>query len=77
MNKMKNVPEDLITGKDLDYLSDMFEWNYNAYKKACSEAQNITDEKIIELFNEASDLFEGNLNTVLAIISNPGGEIDE
>ena len=32
MNKMKNVPNDTITGKDLDYLSDVFLWNYNAWK---------------------------------------------
>ena len=34
MNELKEVPFDTITGKDLDYLSDMFQWNYCAYKKA-------------------------------------------
>ena len=27
------VPSDILTGKDLDYLSDMFQWNYGAYKQ--------------------------------------------
>ena len=27
------VPNNILTGKDLDYLSDMFEWNYGVYKK--------------------------------------------
>ena len=27
------VPNDILTGKDLDYLSDIFEWNYIALKK--------------------------------------------
>ncbi len=77
MEKMKNVPEDLITGKDLDYLSDMFQWNYLAYKKACDEVECVTDKKIIEVYDEASTLFDDNLNLVLSIINNPGGEIDE
>lgn len=77
MNKMKNVPEDLITGKDLDYLSDMFQWNYIAYKKTCTDIENVTDDKIVELFNEAIDIFENGLNTVLSVVANPGGEIDE
>ena len=29
--KYQEVPY-IITGKDLDYLSDMFSWNYGAYK---------------------------------------------
>lgn len=77
MEKMMNVPDDLITGKDLDYLSDMFEWNYVAYKKVCNEAECLNDKKISEVFNEASVLFDGNLNLVLNIVNNPGGEIDE
>ena len=27
------VPTNILTGKDMDYLSDMFEWNYEALKK--------------------------------------------
>lgn len=77
MEKMMNVPDDLITGKDLDYLSDMFEWNYVAYKKVCNESEYLNDKKISEVFDEASTLFDGNLNLILNIINNPGGEIDE
>ena len=29
--KYENVPN-IISGKDLDYLSDMFNWNFNAFK---------------------------------------------
>lgn len=77
MNKMNNVPDDIITGKDLDYLSDIFQWNYIALKKTCSDMQEITDQSISDLFEEASNLFDSNLNDVLSIISNPGGELDE
>ena len=27
-----NSVPNIITGKDLDYLSDMFNWHYSAYK---------------------------------------------
>lgn len=27
-----NVVPNIISGKDLDYLSDMFNWNYTGYK---------------------------------------------
>ena len=40
MNRLENVPDNTITGKDLD-------------------------------------MFDTNLNTILEIINNPGGEIDE
>lgn len=29
-NKTYNKVPNIITGKDLDYLSDMFNWNYDA-----------------------------------------------
>ena len=32
-NKIYNEVPTIITGKDLDYLSDMFNWNYSALKK--------------------------------------------
>lgn len=77
MANYENVPVDIITGKDLDYLSDMFQWNYNAFKKTCDDIEYINNQEIIDLFGKASDLFENNLNDILDIISNPGGESDE
>ena len=29
-DKYMEVPNDILTGKDLDYLCDMFQWNYGA-----------------------------------------------
>ncbi len=77
MNKMNSVPVDTITGKDLDYLSDVFQWNYCAFKKTCNDIEYINNQNIIDLFGEASDLFENNLNNVLDIIDNPGGEVND
>ena len=74
MNKLMNVPVDTITGKDLDYLSDMFHWNFVALKKTCADLECIGNQDIVQIFGEATDLFENNLNTILDILDNPGGE---
>lgn len=75
--KYENVPVDIITGKDLDYLSDMFQWNYNAFKKACNDIEYINNQELTDIFGEASDLFENNMNGILDIINNPGGDTNE
>ncbi len=77
MSKLMTVPTDTITGKDLDYLSDMFQWNYSAFKKTCNDIECVNTQEIVELFGEASDIFEANMNDVLDIIDNPGGDEDE
>ena len=77
MNRLENVPDNTITGKDLDYLCDMFQWNYCAFKKTCNDIEYLNTQEIIEIFSEASDLFENNMTDVLDIINNPGGENNE
>ena len=72
MNKMKNVPENIITGKDLDYLSDMFNWNYEGLKKTNMALNNIEDEEKKNVIQKGYDLFKNNLNVILSII-NEGG----
>lgn len=74
MKELLCVPEDTITGKDLDYLSDMFEWNYTAFKKCCNDMEYINDKEINEFFGKTCDFFEENLNMILDIL---GGEDDE
>ena len=32
MNQYDSVPDGILTGKDLDYLKDMFQWYYIAFK---------------------------------------------
>ena len=40
----ENVPN-IISGKDLDYLSDMFSWSYNAYKFTLNALNNKKEEE--------------------------------
>ena len=69
-NKVPNV----ITGKDLDYLSDMFNWNYGAYKSTYNSLENITDEEIKSVIERASNIFHGNMTNVLSILEGGNNE---
>ena len=70
------VPTNILTGKDIDYLSDMFEWNYVALKKTNEGINNVTDEEIINLLERGKTLFDSNLNTVLEVLNEIGGDIN-
>lgn len=73
MLNFEEVPNDLLTGKDLDYLSDMFEWNYIALKKTDADCDMVEDEEIVSVLEKACSLFDDNLNTVLNILESRGG----
>jgi len=77
MSKMMNVPVDTVTGKDLDYISDMFQWNSIAYKKLCNDMEYVNDQNINDILSEAATLFDNNLNLILEIVNNPGGDFNE
>lgn len=42
MDKVPNI----ISTKDLDYLNDMFQWNFGAAKLAYHFSQEVSDEEI-------------------------------
>lgn len=50
---MKQVP-DMISSKDLDYISDMFNWNFNASKVAHHFSEESTDEDVKQILHEGA-----------------------
>jgi hypothetical protein len=66
MLNYEEVPNNILTGKDLDYLSDMFNWNYGAYKNSVNAIDKVNDveikdlltEEVIELFTTPNELGE-------------------
>ena len=68
MNQNYQQVRNIITGKDLDYLADMFQWNYNAYKKYSHYEQVAEMEELKSIFKEASNLFHSNMEQVLNIL---------
>ena len=71
-----NEVPNIITGKDLDYLSDMFNWNYEALKKMNVAVNQTTDERIRTILEKGYNLFKNNLNITLSIL-NEGGNSNE
>lgn len=67
----KEVPN-IITGKDLDYLSDMFNWNLSAYKKLSACLEQVEESDIKDIISRASEMFHNNTETILNIL-NQGG----
>lgn len=72
MLNFEEVPNDILTGKDLDYLSDIFNWNYIALKKTNTASQIVEDKDIVVLLNKGINLFDNNLNGVLNILESRG-----
>lgn len=69
----KTVPN-ILTGKDVDYLCDMFNWNYIALKKANSYLNMVSNLDIKKRLEEAISLFNENLNIVLNILREESNE---
>ena len=63
----EKVPN-IITGKDLDYLSDMFNWNYGAFKSNYNAISEIKDNEVKEIIEKGSNLFKDSLMNILSIL---------
>ena len=62
----------IITGKDLDYLSDMFNWNYGAFKSNYNAISEIKDNEVKEIIEKGSNLFKDSLMNILSILASGG-----
>lgn len=71
MNQYEQVP-DMISGKDLNYLSDMFKWNYGALKQVNASINNVQNQEIKEVLQRGYELFNDNLKTILSILEQGG-----
>ena len=68
MQNYNEVPL-IITGKDLDYLCDIFNWNFNACNLINDFMNKVNDEEIISLLKTTYDVHKNNLDRVLNILS--------
>ena len=72
-DSMEKVPC-MISTKDLDYLTDIFNWNYGAYKSAINMEDELTDKALSKCVRKVSDLFMNNIDTVLNILDGEDNE---
>ena len=74
MQETYSAVPNIISSKDLDYLSDMFNWNYGAYKSSLNSSNSVTDEELNNLLLKASNIFHSNMSKVLNIITGGNNE---
>lgn len=74
MQETYNSVPNIISSKDLDYLSDMFNWNYGAYKSSLNASNSVTDEELNNLLLKATNIFHSNMSKVLNIIQGGNNE---
>ena len=67
----EKVPN-IITGKDLDYLSDMFNWNYGALKSNLNALNEVSDNKIKEILEKSTNIFKDTIMNILTILASGG-----
>ena len=72
MEQTYNEVPNIISSKDLDYLSDMFNWNYGAYKTSINASNSVSDQEISEMLQKSSNIFHTNMTKILNIINNGG-----
>ena len=69
MKNDKNKAPNIITLKDLDYLKDIFGWNYILYKNGENSIDNIEDSEIKKLYKECNNFFYDNMNIIIDILA--------
>jgi len=67
----EKVPN-IITGKDLDYLSDMFNWNYGALKSNLNALNEVSDNEIKEIIERSTNMFKDTIMNILTILASGG-----
>ena len=63
-----NVVPNIISGKDLDYLSDMFNWNYTGYKELYNTLENISDNEVKTMISRVSEVLYNNMTNILNVL---------
>lgn len=67
----EQVP-DIISSKDLDYLEDMFNYNYLGYKKIVNYIDMVNNLEIEEIMEKAGNTFNENMQEILYILKQGG-----
>ena len=63
----EQVP-DIISNKDLDYLVDMFNWNYTGYKELYNTLENISDNEVKTMISRVSEVLYNNMTNILNVL---------
>jgi len=64
---MDTIPQ-IISTKDLAYLSDMFQWNETAFKQINHFIGEVQDEQVKELLERFRNMHEDHMNFIISIL---------
>lgn len=67
----EQVPN-IISSKDLDYLEDMFNYNYLGHKKIVNYIDMVNNLEIEEIMEKAGNTFNENMQEILDILKQGG-----
>ena len=67
MKEYKEVPN-ILTGKDLDYLVDLFNWNFNSYKVIVNAFEHTKDNDLRKIMEKSTKIFNESMNEVISIL---------
>lgn len=73
MNNYEKAPN-VISCKDLNYLYDMFNWNYGIYKGTINDIPNVSNSEVKALLEEGKELFNNNMLQIINILGDQNGE---
>lgn len=62
----------IITVKDLDYLGDMFNWNYGAFKSNLNATNEVKDKEVKDMLEKSTNVFKDTIMNILSLLSNGG-----
>ena len=68
MEKEYKKAPDVFTGKDLDFLKDIFGWHHTAYKVSQDALEFIEDKQVANMFMESSQIFYDHMKTVISLL---------
>lgn len=63
-----NQAPNMISTKDLAYLEDIFQWNFNASKKANSDLDKIQLQSVKEMITKVRSMHTKHCKEILAIL---------
>lgn len=67
----KKAP-DIFTGKDLDYLKDIFGWHHTAYKVMEDALNYVNDKEVASIIKNNANLFYDHMSDILTILDKGG-----
>ncbi len=74
MEEKYSKAPDIITGKDLDYLKDMFGWHYTAYKLMINSLDFLEDKSVYEMIQECSKVFLEHMHLIIKLVKDGANE---